>query len=103
MKSQTQPAPVAHTPTPWHITTNPHNEGDGTFYIVDGTINAVSVAQLETDDSVRDEANAAFIVRACNAHDGLVDCLTDALEVIGNWGEDGDPQWAKMAKELLLY
>ena len=57
-----------HTPTPWHIETKKIHFAD--IYSLSG----VWVAHCESAvaDSVKD---AAFIVRACNAHDDLVEAL----------------------------
>ena len=59
-----------HTPTPWidETASNPLSSTDGRHYIWSDMDN-------ENDKCVAivpDEANAAFIVRACNAHDELV-------------------------------
>ena len=43
------------------------------------------------------KANAALFAAAPD----LLDALVDALEVIGSWGEDGDPAWAERAKETI--
>lgn len=31
----------------------------------------------------------------------LLDCLKEALEVMGNWDEEGDPEWAKRSREII--
>ena len=41
--------------------------------------------------------NARLIQKAPN----LLDCLKDALDVIGSWGEEGDPEWASRAKGII--
>jgi len=43
------------------------------------------------------EANARLFLESPE----LADCLEDALDVIGSWGEDGDPAWAQRARECL--
>lgn len=65
-----------HTPTPWMA--------DGPMVSKAGTL--ICVADCE--DLAKDmpdeeaEANAAFIVRACNSHDALISVLKEYLE----WG-----------------
>jgi hypothetical protein len=76
-----------HTPTPWTasemtmsrrdwLTLNPH---DG-YAIQTVCRNSNVVAAVWAEDGVEEKDNAAFIVRACNAHDDLVATLTDARE-----------------------
>lgn len=52
----------AHTPTPWKIS----EFGDGLSFI--------SAADRAVTQACRPE-DAAFIVKACNAHDNLVRCM----------------------------
>lgn len=64
-----------HTPTPWFLS-GPHNDGSAGIY---------TTANPSVDSSVAafsdvGEANAAFIVRACNAHDELVAALENTLQ-----------------------
>lgn len=58
-----------HTKTPWQV-------HDGFWIETEGyALQTKSIAKTEgTDSSVR-QANAAFIVKACNAHDALVSAL----------------------------
>jgi hypothetical protein len=72
-----------HTPTPWPKPeygndVGPNDEGFWEFWEIDG------VGRFDI------EANAAFIVRACNAHDQLVTALTDCVAVIV--GDTSGPQ-----------
>ncbi|MGZ3349142.1 MAG: hypothetical protein ACXU89_09380 [Xanthobacteraceae bacterium] len=66
---------VTHTPTPWFASSQP----DGRFDILDGpNLNTATVLCTRFEYSERKDemhANAAFIVRACNAHDKLVEAL----------------------------
>ncbi len=55
-----------HTPTPWHQ--------DERVFITGPDENMAIVKCLGMDDRKR-EANAAFIVTACNAHERLVEAL----------------------------
>ena len=57
-----------HTPTPWHrMATSPQR--------IESESGSDKVAQCTS------AANAAFIVRACNAHDELVAALTALLRI----------------------
>lgn len=63
---------TTHTPTPWRVYDHMPN------CIEDAMGNDV-FAQAMNKGSERNEANAAFIVQACNAHDALVAALRDVL------------------------
>lgn len=67
---------MKHTPTPWNV-----NQGRIT---ADGVTVATSYAPSNaTVNSIAlRDANAAFIVRACNAHDELVEILERARGVV---------------------
>tara|TARA_R110000868_G_scaffold23596_3_gene94767 strand:- start:192 stop:503 length:312 start_codon:yes stop_codon:yes gene_type:complete len=67
-----------HTPTPW-IVSPPL--GEGAIQIQSTGLNAYGnwiVAEVP-DRTEEDKANAAFIVRACNAHEELVAALEELL------------------------
>lgn len=66
-----------HTPTPYTIEldTNP-------ITIVDG--NGEVVAYCGHSDIPANQRNAAFIVRACNAHDALVKAARNLLAYLGD-------------------
>jgi hypothetical protein len=68
-----------HTPTPWH------RAGD---YIV--SEDEIAVAEITNPclASQTEDANAAFIVRAVNAHEALVRALRELIEAAE---EDGRP------------
>lgn len=57
-----------HTPVPWNI------GKDGDIWAENNT-HCIHLIP----DTLNAENNAAFIVRACNAHDDLVELLTDIL------------------------
>ena len=64
-----------HTPTPWQLA-----ENDNTIVIsqqLDSDGNAYAIADVLVGNGHKSdgtkEANAAFIVKACNAHEALVD------------------------------
>lgn len=65
---------VKHTPLPW----KQNNVGD----VVSG-----KTVILETYDN-QDEANAAFIVRACNAHYALIEALEGLLKEMNGYGDE---------------
>lgn len=56
-----------HTPIPWSVD---HN---CTSFIIDA--DGVTVAQVE------DDADAEFIVRACNSHDDLLEALKELVKL----------------------
>src|SRR5271157_3455432 len=65
MKTTEVKPEVQHTPTPWKVSV--HVDGcNFTSYM----INEVELAGAESDEEA--EANAAFIVRAVNAHEELL-------------------------------
>jgi post-segregation antitoxin (ccd killing protein) len=76
-------AETKHTPTPW-ITT----KGNGGYLTVirpsapqkhDDAV-AFTVIRAQHPTTTQAEENAAFIVRACNSHDALVEALKNALK-----------------------
>lgn len=81
-----------HTPTPYYAI---HGDGFSTICnsLVVGQKSSV-VARIKNDVSLRplmpiDRANAEFIVRACNAHDDLVEALKLARDdIYSSWGEE---------------
>ena len=79
-----------HTPTPWR-STGDECEGDGNAGIGIGSENGCMVAFVTNWNahsrskrfvSVEDEANAEFIVRACNCYDDLRAACEDAAEAL---------------------
>ena len=71
---------AAHTPTPWVLVEKPTTAGTvfkvGSQQMVDGTHGGICLYDDHTSLNPHvpgtQEANAAFIVRACNSHDQLV-------------------------------
>lgn len=47
------------------------------------------------------EANAAFIVRACNSHDALLEALKQAVEWDGCDSEGVDAVWLEQARAAI--
>jgi len=82
-----------HTPTPWKaVRENAHPTGGALLGVfvdrADGSCIAETFSNCGQSDA-ECRANAAFIVRACNAHDALVAALSD-LEDIFDGQEDCD-------------
>lgn len=71
-----------HTKTPWRTggEQNPTIIYDGDGWAVAST----AVVHVRKNAKYEADANAAFIVRACNAHDELVAALDWALSQIGD-------------------
>lgn len=73
MKAKT----MTHTPTPWNYSTA---MGSSSVYAGDPKIGTrISIA-----NEVDEEANAEFIVRACNVHDELLDEVKKWREHVNN-------------------
>lgn len=96
-----------HTPTPWRVMPKAPSggvyiTGDETFQF-DGRVCQQHVALTtknygDNTSSVRigrEEANAAFIVRAVNSHQRLVEALGEVMEWIDNWSPPfaDDDEW----------
>lgn len=69
----------AHTPTPWHVSTF-----DSLTITRDRPLGGSEMVAKATRKETleQSEANAAFIVRACNSHAGLVAALDWAITYI---------------------
>lgn len=75
-----------HTPTPWSIGIT--NNGADHINVWMGIVHVASVMKfVPTGESA--EANAEFIVRACNSHDELVEAL-EAQEAAEKWIAEND-------------
>jgi hypothetical protein len=82
-----------HTPTPWYWEHNPNGHGP---YVraTNGTKRKIAATWCQNQSPVsnikQNEANAEFIVRACNAHDNLVAALDAAYgELLADDHRDG--------------
>lgn len=65
-----------HTPTPWHMGDDKHTSWFSILAMPKERGGAVKIiANMQTH--ANSEANAAFIVKACNAHQEMVNLLTD--------------------------
>lgn len=65
-----------HTPLPWKN----HNRID----LITDNEEVIGTLKGFSFTDAQDEANAAFIVRACNNHYKLIDLLSDALPFVEN-------------------
>lgn len=79
--SGTQEA-VKHTPTPWRV------EMRASTRIVAGQDDTVATTGCQGDLQGSWQANAAFIVRAANAHDALREALWNARCMLTAYGSD---------------
>jgi hypothetical protein len=76
---------VNHLSTPYKAEDNLY--GDGMIYVwSNGENGAGHVVCTISTEAQAAEANAAFIVAACNMHDGLVATLADWITVAGRAG-----------------
>ena len=70
-----------HTPTPWKLNKAGSQK---TIYINTADEEGLYLADLQNCQGTETtEANAEFIVRACNSHDDLVKALKEVKEQIG--------------------
>ncbi len=78
---------LGHTPTPWAV----HHGGDYSRILMKpGSHSDDMIAEVYSDgtgeserhDRYNREANATFIARACNAHEALVEALTNVRGII---------------------
>ena len=74
-----------HTVTPWTSHNRLKSALPGTMLIT-GESGEIGVCRVM--DGSNTEANAAFIVRACNSHQALVDACKRALDSNGIWLTD---------------
>lgn len=83
-----------HTPTPWGISGNLLVSGDR--HVQNNRVGATFNYRGNA------KANAAFIVRAVNAHEALVAALAEVMEWIANWHPDftDDPEWSDTRQKV---
>ena len=82
---------AAHTPTPWSVRAARNDEGYGLLICdEDQTILARMDTWLGSTPEAEMEANAAFIVRACNSHAALVEALKAIREEATAYPEGGE-------------
>ena len=91
---------MKHTPTPWGV----HVNLDGAvIYAEDGTREPWLIADVSGgfEDEIEQEANAAFIVKACNNHENLIGVIQAALRISDLWlPETADPEHVGEAEAL---
>lgn len=82
----------AHTPTPWHVGLSecPGVYGGEQHWAIFGPGTTGVIADIEGGLGAKSEANAGFIVRACNNHEELLTAckmsLQDAKDALsGDW------------------
>lgn len=78
-----------HTPTPWKFTHHTNIGGDQMARIDDEKgIFLAGVSDMNLIDHSLRDANAAFIVRAVNAHEELLEAAKLASKIAENWIHD---------------
>ena len=92
MKSKGKPQAAKPSPLPWaqmklgQMEMAPAKQGEGGNVIL--SADGKAVGSVWSDGRPESYANAALIVRAVNAHAGLVDALTALANVAGERGMD---------------
>jgi len=94
---------IQHTPTPWRVV-----RAKG--YRIDDVVGAKDqlIASFDGEPFEREQANAAFIVRAANAHDALIAALQSLHDNIAEYArinnlagfDNQDMQQARAALKL---
>lgn len=76
----TQASATRHTPLPWHTNENglARNAAGETQWTIGPSFHCIATVHRRTDDGAQMEADAKFIVRACNSHAALVAALEAA-------------------------
>jgi hypothetical protein len=89
-----------HTPGPWELS-NDHKPSPYVIRQVGrfGGLASVKFHGFNKTERAREEqaANARLIAAAPD----LLDALEEAIEVVGSWGDDGDPSWLERAKSAI--
>ena len=78
-----------HTATPWKIGNESGNEGEAVYIESEDRDIAVTMATYNLDGDAysvegEDIDNAAFIVKACNEHEGLTLLVCDLMDALEN-------------------
>lgn len=97
--ASTKGAADAHTPTPWYVERVPHAYGDLRIFFGGEGMPTAEVAYVQ---GAQNEADARFIVTACNSHEALISVATESLKRIDAIGQDPPyPRWAvELADDL---
>ena len=89
-----------HTPLPWAICVKPPNDcwyAGRTIYDVTGDRRVADTSILDLNH----EANAEFIVRACNNYGLLLEALDRVMDIMGDEIEYKAPYSYKLAKAAI--
>lgn len=78
-----------HTPTPWHVA---KDDPAAIFNSMGGYVTRIDGNAVQTRAAI--EGNAAFIVRACNAHDELVAALAQIARLSAEGEVSANMQYA---------
>lgn len=73
---------AAHTPTPWRYTIDLSLADEASAIVTAPDGSTVAIVVANGDAALSAAANAAFIVRACNSHDALVEALAETTEAL---------------------
>lgn len=91
IKSTRKPPQIAHTSTPWYAGTGKHS---GEICATDGEGEVYAIANCELYNYLNGDpeakANRAFILRAVNAHDELVEAAQELLDNLDDADETKD-------------
>lgn len=108
-----EPLHISRTPTPWEVIPSTEHHGPYIVSPYGSTLADLYVMSNPSALSVRNggdskpihfpdaDANASFIVRACNAHDHLVNALTRLMKV-GKLANAADYEVARKALDRAL-
>lgn len=95
---------TAHTPLPWRLGSTKKDGMAFSREIETSLMGHCTVGHTVAPSSSeamieRAEANAAFIVRACNSHYELLEALKQVMGWIGNWHPNfaDDEEWLTVA------
>lgn len=91
-----------HTPTPWHDSGLSDTLPGGFIEARNGKNICLYYAGPETAVGDQGKANAAFIVRACNAHEELVAALRGARSDL-TWVLSGDKPFGNEPEQRALH
>lgn len=87
---------MSHTPTPWYVSGFETQAGGNSRVIMGG--DGFSIAHVMDRTTPENIADAAFIVKACNAHDELLIALA---EVFSDHGKVNSLEWTDKAAQAL--
>ncbi len=108
MKNKTKTNEVSHTPTPWHFEESSLNgvpKGES-FWLANDTEEGNTTAHLLLNkaghkDDAQVRVDAAFIVRAVNAHEEMLEALKGAMMIVKALSSDNDTHFVKLAEQAI--